>query len=76
MNEPSVELIETDVTTIEPYLAGHCSYNFFRDPLEEGIIHLRDEKYPMFKGRRIRFKQLMRASKIYYYRRSHTDWEA
>ena len=73
MIEPSVELIETDVTTIEPYPPGH---SFFRDMYRGVIIHLRDEKYPMFAGRRIRFKQLMRASKIYYYRRSHTDWEA
>ena len=65
MFEPSVEVIEEH----------HCSYNFFRDPFKRGIIHIRDEKFPMFVGRRIRFNQLKRASKIYYYRRSHTDWE-
>ena len=72
MCEPSVELIETDVTTIEPYPAGH---SFFRDSYRSVIINLRDEKFPIFACKRIRFKQLMRASKIYYYRRSHTDWE-
>lgn len=72
MFEPCVEVTETDDATIEP-----CSCrSFFRDSCGSVIIRLRDEKYPLFAGRRIRFNQLRRASKIYYYRRSHIDWEA
>lgn len=57
----------------EEYYRWH---NFLRDFARRIIIHMRDEKFPMFAGRRIRFNQLTRASKIYYYIRSHTDWEA
>ena len=72
MFEESVESISPYSTTIEPYRG----YSFFRDNFRSVIIHIRDEKYPMFAGKRVRFRQLKRASKIYYYRRSHTDWEA
>ena len=72
MFEPTVEDIETDVNTIE----HHNCDNFFRDNYRSVIIYKRDKKYPMFAGRRIRFNQLRRASKICYHRRSHTDWEA
>lgn len=68
---PGVELIETDTTVIEPYPGRSFVKDFYRNT----IASMRDEMYPMFKGRRIRFNQLRRASKIYYYRRSHTDWE-
>ena len=51
-------------------------HNLVRNLFRNVIIHIRDEKYPMFAGRRIRFNQLMSASKIYYHKRSHTDWDA
>lgn len=50
-------------------------HNFLSNSFKSLFIHRRDEEYPMFAGRRIRFIQLRRASEIYYYKRSHTDWE-
>ena len=69
---PGVELIETDTTIIEPYHGRSFVKDFYRNT----IASMRDERYPMFKGRPIRLKQILRATKIYYYRRMHTDWEA
>lgn len=69
---PGVELIETDTAIIEPYPGRSFVKDFYRNT----ISSMRDEMYPMFKGRPIRVKQILRATKIYYYRRMHTDWEA
>ena len=69
---PGVELIETDTTIIEPYHGR----SFVKDLYRNTIANMRDERYPMFKGRPIRVKQILRATKIYYNRRMHTDWEA
>ena len=69
---PGVELIETDTTIIEPYHGR----SFVKDLYRNTIASIRDERYPMFKGRPIRLKQILRATKIYYNRRMHTDWDA
>ena len=69
---PGVELIETDTTIIEPYHGR----SFVKDLYRNTIASIRDERYPMFKGRPIRLKQILRATKIYYNRRMHIDWEA